>query len=132
MAVRVLGKIRQVLKVGLKVQDFFLGPTVADLARSVEAQQARTAQGRGSEPIPRLAAGAEAPLSFVQEGLWFLDQLGARQRRVQRVSRRPPRRAARNLDLLERAIEEVVRRHNILRTTFPAGTGRGRGVIAPS
>ena len=40
MAVRVLGKIRQVLKVGLKVQDFFLGPTVADLARSVEAQQA--------------------------------------------------------------------------------------------
>ena len=39
MAVRVLGKIRQVLKVGLKVQDFFLGPTVAELARSVEAQQ---------------------------------------------------------------------------------------------
>ena len=55
MAVRVLGRIRQVLKVGLKVQDFFLGPTVADLARSVEAQQARTAPGRGSEPIPRLA-----------------------------------------------------------------------------
>ena len=33
--------------------------------------------------------------------------------------------------LLERAIQEVVRRHNILRTTFPAGTGRGRRVIAP-
>jgi acyl-CoA synthetase (AMP-forming)/AMP-acid ligase II len=130
MAVRVLGKIRQVLKVGLKVQDFFLGPTVADLARSVEAQQARTAPGRGSEPIPRLGTGVEAPLSFVQEGLWFLDQLEPANAayNVYRAARLD---GPLDLDLLERAIQEVVRRHNILRTTFPPATGRGRRVIAP-
>ena len=131
MAVRVLGKIRQLLKVGLKVQDFFLGPTVADLARSVEAQQGRAAQGRGSEPIPRLAEGAEAPLSFVQEGLWFLDQLEPANA-AYNVYRAARLEGPLDLDVLERAIQEIVRRHNILRTTFPPGTGRGRRVIAPT
>ena len=130
MAVRVLGKIRQLLKVGLKVQDFFLGPTVADLARSVEAQQGGRRRDAAASPSRRLAEGAEAPLSFVQEGLWFLDQLEPANA-AYNVYRAARLEGPLDLDVLERAIQEVVRRHNILRTTFPPGTGRGRRVIAP-
>ena len=66
----------------------------------------------------------------MQEGLWFLDQLEPANAayNVYRAARLD---GPLDLDLLERAIQEVVRRHNILRTTFPPATGRGRRVIAP-
>src|SRR5688572_26820109 len=81
--------------------------------------------------IPRRTERDSAPLSFAQERLWFLDQL-------------EPGSAAYNMpgavwlegDLnvvaLERSLNEIVRRHEILRTTFPAESGRPVQVIAAS
>ncbi|HEY0726764.1 MAG TPA: condensation domain-containing protein, partial [Pyrinomonadaceae bacterium] len=81
--------------------------------------------------IPRREQRDEAPLSFAQERLWFLDQL-------------EPGSAAYNMpgavwlegDLdvgaLERSLNEIVRRHDVLRTTFRAELGRPVQVIPPS
>ncbi len=86
------------------------------------------------QPIPRRAPAPHYPLSFDQLRLWFLYQFA-------------PDNAAYNInggvrltglldrDLLERSINEIIRRHEILRTTFtqrvPAVDGQPVQLIAP-
>lgn len=72
--------------------------------------------------IPRRPAAEPVPLSFQQLRLWFLDRLvpGSPAYNIPVALR-----LAGPLDAgaLERAINEVVRRHAVLRTTFPAPAG---------
>ena len=83
------------------------------------------------QAIPRRESQDDIPLSFAQERLWFLDQL-------------QPGDAAYNMpgvawlegDLnvaaLEQSLNEIIRRHEVLRTTFRAHRGRAVQVISPS
>jgi amino acid adenylation domain-containing protein len=63
------------------------------------------------------------PLSFSQERLWFLDQLqpGNPAYNIPAAYQLPGRI---DLDLLERAFKEILRRHEILRTVFGIADGR--------
>src|SRR5919202_3545008 len=67
-------------------------------------------------PVPRSGDGA-VPLSPLQEQLWFLDRLAPGQRayHVTRVLRLT---GTIDVDALECAFADVVRRHEILRTVF--------------
>ncbi len=67
--------------------------------------------------IPRRAPGPY-PLSFGQQRLWFIDQLtaGGPAYNSQRAIRFD---GVFSFDAMARAIDEIVRRHTILRTTFP-------------
>jgi amino acid adenylation domain-containing protein/thioester reductase-like protein len=65
----------------------------------------------------------EAPVSFGQERIWFLDQLApASAAYCETISARMS--AEVSPRVLNRALNEVVRRHEILRTTFAAVDGR--------
>ena len=84
---------------------------------------------RQTETIPRCEKADAYPLSFAQQRLWFLDQL-------------EPGKAIYNLpaavrlsgqldtSALSRSFDEVVRRHESLRTTFESVDGQPRQVIA--
>src|SRR5215813_3682604 len=80
--------------------------------------------------IPRRAAAASHPLSYAQQRLWFLDQLVpghafyncAAAMRLQ---------FAIIPDVLERSLNEIVARHEALRTTFHSVDGKAVQVIAP-
>src|ERR1043165_6533764 len=67
--------------------------------------------------IPRREEGGPVPLSFAQERLWFLEQInpgdasGTISRAVRITGPVKP-------DLLQRALQAVVSRHESLRTTF--------------
>ena len=81
--------------------------------------------------IPRRAADGPAPLSFAQERLWFLDRLdpGSPAYNVPWTLRvRGPLEVA----VLERALAEVVRRHDALRTTFALDGGGPVQRVAPA
>lgn len=85
------------------------------LARRLkEKRRAETA----SLTIPRRQDSGPVPLSFSQQRLWFLDQLdpGNSAYNVYRAARLTGR-----LDhgALRQSFTEIVRRHSILRTTFP-------------
>lgn len=71
------------------------------------------------------------PLSFAQERLWFLDQLepGSAFYNVPAAVRLEG-----DLDVgaLERSINEIVRRHDVLRTTFPVIGGDPVQAISPA
>ena len=83
-----------------------------------------------SIPIkPKRAIGPQ-PLSFSQEALWFLDQLAPGQPTFNVTA---AVRITGPLDqgALERSLNELVRRHESLRTTFVAIDGTPHQVIAP-
>ena len=82
-----------------------------------------------AETIPRRPGGGPAPLSHAQQRLWFLDQLepgGAAYNIAAGI------RLSGRLDLavLERSLNEVVRRHEALRTTFGTSDGQPVQVVS--
>jgi Condensation domain len=68
------------------------------------------------------------PLSFAQERLWFLDQL-APGNSVYNICRAHRLTGPPNLTVLTLSLNEVVRRHEVLRTAFPAVDGRPIQVV---
>ena len=70
------------------------------------------------------------PLSFAQQRLWFLDKLqpGSPMYNIPSVLRL---RGTLNIQALERSFNEVIRRHEVLRTTFDEQNGQPVQVIAP-
>src|SRR5262244_2790653 len=71
------------------------------------------------------------PLSFAQQRLWFLDQLEPGNK-AYIVSRAIRLEGELNAEVLEQSLNEIVRRHEDLRTTFAAVDGQPVQVIKPS
>ena len=81
------------------------------------------------ESVPRNVADT-FPLSFAQQRLWFLDRL---QSNVSLYNIPSPLRLQfpANIPALERSLNEIVRRHEILRTTFKLVNNEPQQVVAP-
>ncbi|HSU81367.1 MAG TPA: FkbM family methyltransferase, partial [Thermoanaerobaculia bacterium] len=123
LATQLVSRIREVLAVDLRVRNLFEAPTVAGLAIEVEAARARR-QGPSAPPIvpvPR-APGEPLPLSFAQQRLWFLHQLDEGSPAYNLSAGLRVRGSLRG-DALARALGEIVRRHEALRTTFDVVDG---------
>ncbi|HYW06077.1 MAG TPA: amino acid adenylation domain-containing protein, partial [Longimicrobium sp.] len=119
-AMRVVSRIREAFGAELPLRAVFERPTVAELAEAVdEIRRDRV------PPLPRVVPvdrSAPLPLSFAQERLWFLDRLeGASPLYTIPVALRIG--GALDVAALERALGEIVRRHESLRTTFGGAAG---------
>ncbi|MDP3718281.1 MAG: amino acid adenylation domain-containing protein [Acidobacteriota bacterium] len=80
------------------------------------------------EQIPRRPADAPPALSFAQQRLWFLNQLEGPNATYNMPSAFRLR-GDLELDSLEWALTEIVRRHESLRTTFTQAAGRPVAVV---
>ncbi len=92
-------------------------------------KQQRAAERERAQTIRRLDAAAHHPLSFAQQRLWFLEQLepdGPYKVPAGFRLRGPLQVAA-----LERSVNEIISRHEVLRTTFAEIEGRPVQIIAP-
>ncbi|HKV10347.1 MAG TPA: amino acid adenylation domain-containing protein, partial [Thermoanaerobaculia bacterium] len=121
LATRAASRIRSALHVELPLQRLFETPTVAGLADWIEREvQAR--RGVPLPPIERASRDGVLPLSFAQHRLWFVDTLEPGTAVFNLPS---PLRLTGSLDLaaLRRSLDEIVRRHEALRTVF--GTVEG-------
>jgi hypothetical protein len=85
----------------------------------------------GSRSITRRRNREAFPLSYAQQRLWFLNQLEPNSSfyNVPAAVRLTGRL---NVPALEGALAEIVRRHEVLRTTFPAINGQPFQVISPA
>ena len=81
--------------------------------------------------IARRDPAVAAPLSFAQERLWFLDQLNPGDTTYNCIDTLPFDFAV-DIPILKRSLNEIVRRHESLRTTFPARDGIPVQVVAPT
>jgi hypothetical protein len=93
-------------------------------------------QSKGIEPMRPAAIGrrggdGDAPLSYGQQRLWFLQQLDPGSSEYNDALTVRCRGAVIDAALLERCIAEVVRRHAILRTRFESVAGVPVQRIAP-
>ncbi|HEX5724950.1 MAG TPA: condensation domain-containing protein, partial [Longimicrobiaceae bacterium] len=128
LATRVVSRVRQVFGVELPLRALFEGPTVAELAGRVE--EMRRAGLPVLPPVVPVDRDRPLPHSFAQERLWFLERLegGSAQYSIPAALRLG---GALDAAALERALGEVVRRHEALRTVFTEVDGSPVQVIAP-
>jgi len=122
-ATRLVSRLRDEMSVELGLRTLFEAPTIegiaASIARSAAVSTAPIAPAPRDEPLP---------LSFAQQRLWFLDRLeGAGATYNLPVALRVDGRL--DVDLLQRGLEEIVARHDSLRTTFVIIDGTPRQVI---
>ena len=117
LATRVLALLPQAFGVELPLRRIFEHPTVAGLAAAIEAAWGEAGKAPPAPPLLATAREGRFPLSFGQQRLWFLDQLepGSPTYNI-------PVAVRLNGDLDEgallRALDELIRRHAVLRTTF--------------
>jgi amino acid adenylation domain-containing protein/non-ribosomal peptide synthase protein (TIGR01720 family) len=116
LAMQMLSRVRDAFQVEVALRNFFESPTVAGLAGHVEAAM-RTEAGTSAPPIRRVERRGEAALSFAQQRLWFLDHLEPGNP-AYNISAAVRLSGTLDLPALERAFAEIVRRHEVLRTTF--------------
>ncbi|MEH1773540.1 amino acid adenylation domain-containing protein [Nostoc sp.] len=127
LATQLLSRIRTSFKVELTLRELFAKATVAELAQSIGQLQQQDLELTSPPILPR-EKDAQLPLSFAQTRLWFLDQL-------------KPNSAFYNIPLtlslvgtlnqvaLEQSLQEIIHRHEALRTNFITVDGKPSQII---
>ena len=130
LATQVVSRIRDAFEVEMPLRRLFELPTVAGLAESIEVAR-RAGQNLQAPPIVRVARDGDLPLSFAQQRLWFIDQL-APGNSAYNIPAAVRLKGPLNVVALEQSLNEIVKRHETLRTTFAIVDGGPVQVIAPT
>ncbi|HEX4963095.1 MAG TPA: non-ribosomal peptide synthase/polyketide synthase, partial [Thermoanaerobaculia bacterium] len=130
LATQVVARVREAFGVELPLRALFEKPVLAGLAAEIESLQSWE-RGFTIPPLRPVPREGNLPLSFAQERLWFLDQLqpGSSAYNVPAAVRLSGR-----LDVaaLAATLQEIVRRHESLRTSFAVMDGRPVQRVAPA
>jgi amino acid adenylation domain-containing protein len=130
LAVQVMSRLRKVFQVDVTLRALFDAPTVAALARHVEKVW-QAVQSPAVPPLKVVPRDGVVPLTMTQEHLWELDRLlpGAPFSNMLYAVRVT---GALNVAALKQSFNEIIKRHEILRTTFTTIAGQPVQVIAPN
>ncbi|WP_159051922.1 condensation domain-containing protein, partial [Streptomyces niveiscabiei] len=122
-SLKIASRIRTALGADLSPRALFDHPTVATLATALP-------DGGHPDVITRQVA-AELPLSFAQERLWFLDDFAPGGTEYNVIT---AYHLTGDLDVpvLQNAMDALVARHEVLRTTFDSVDGRGVQIVHPT
>ncbi|MEG4242346.1 amino acid adenylation domain-containing protein [Microcoleus sp. MON2_D6] len=129
LATQAISRLREAFQIEVPLRSLFESPTVATVTESL--LQYRADQKLKAPPIKPASRQEELPLSFAQQRLWFLDQLqpGNPAYNIPAAVRL---KGALNVAVLEQTFQEIIKRHEALRTTFNSVEGRPAQVIISS
>ncbi|PPT09099.1 Malonyl CoA-acyl carrier protein transacylase [Geitlerinema sp. FC II] len=130
LAARLVSRIRDTFQVELPLRCLFELPTVRDLAEHLDNAKQHE-RGCQLPPIRPAARTENVPLSLMQEQLWFLDRL-VPNNPFYNVPEAFRLDGSLEVTVLERCLQELVDRHEALRTTFSLVDGKPVQVIHPS
>jgi len=124
LATRLMARVARVFEVDLPLRALFEAPRLGELAERIDAA---SRFGPSRPPLVAHPREGELPLAFAQQRIWVLDQLEAGYNMTFAF------RLEGNLDrqALEQVFCEISRRHEVLRTRFPAHGGRPYQAIDP-
>ncbi len=123
LATQVISRIRQQLNVEIPLRSLFESPTISQLSQIIDNHQPTT-----KPKITKVSRDQPLPLSFAQQRLWFLDQFDPGNHSYN-MSGAIELQGQLNEEALEKSINEIVRRHEALRTTFEINNGQPIQVI---
>ncbi len=128
IATRVISQIRQVFHIELPLRCLFEKPTIAGLAKEIEtANQADL--GIETTKIERIVRSPQLPISYAQQRLWFLAQLEP-DSPFYNIPAAVRLKGELNLNALQQTFNEILRRHEALRTNFQTVEGQAIAVIS--
>jgi len=114
IATQILSRVKAAFSEDLSLPEVLTHLTIAEFSQIVETKIQQIPKETLIQSVPR---DSELPLSFSQERLWLLDHLtsGSPMYNLTTAVRLT---GALNVPALEQSFSEVMRRHEILRTTF--------------
>jgi amino acid adenylation domain-containing protein len=121
LGAEVVARVRECFGVELPLRALFDHPTAAALAGQLDGVL-RSGCGLALPPIEPAPRGGPLPLSFAQQRLWLLDQLGAGSP-LYNVAAALLLRGELDVPALGAALREIVRRHEPLRSVYAAARG---------
>ncbi len=131
LATQLISQLRLAFSIEISLQVVFESPTVARFEPTLT--QLRTQQTGFNIPTiePIADKTLSLPLSFAQQRLWFLDRLEGSSATYNIPT---AFRIAGNLDAraLQQALAEIVRRHQVLRTSFQMVDGSSIQIVDPA
>ncbi|HEX5886576.1 MAG TPA: amino acid adenylation domain-containing protein, partial [Pyrinomonadaceae bacterium] len=129
LATQLVSRIRETFAVELPLRTLFEQPTVAELAERIE-ELLRDGQTSAAPPLVPVDRSQELPLSFAQQRLWFLDKLepGSSLYNIHDAWRLE---GSLDTTAFARSLDELVTRHESLRTHFEDNYGEPIQVILP-
>ncbi|RYZ35944.1 MAG: amino acid adenylation domain-containing protein, partial [Myxococcaceae bacterium] len=130
LATQLVSRVRAHFKVELPLRAFFERPTVAALAALIDSFQGPDGTGASLPPLVRAERPEVLPLSFAQQRLWFIEQLGT-SGTAYSIPVSLKLEGTLDTTALQHAFDELVRRHEVLRTTFRPHEGTPSQVIHP-
>jgi amino acid adenylation domain-containing protein len=127
LVTQLVSRLRSAFRLDLPLRSIFETPTVSELSKTIETLM-RAGSGTGLPPITKADRSQELPLSFAQQRLWFIDQLepGSPNYNIPIAFRLTGRL---DTEALEQTLNEILRRHEVLRTVFVTANGQPRQVI---
>jgi amino acid adenylation domain-containing protein len=130
LATQIASRLREHFSTPVPVRAIFESPSIAQLAKRLDNAR-REEQGTLPPAIRPAPRNGDVTLSFAQERLWVLDQMEPNNP-LYNIPRALRMKGSLRIDALERALNEIVRRHESQRTTFAMKDGHPVQVIAPS
>jgi len=150
LATQMFSRIRQTFSVEISLEKVLLNQTIAELSQAIYEELMPDASDgtrdafesldaivreRKSKPDPfsikPVARDGELPLSFTQEWLWLINQVNP-ESAAYTLPSAVRLQGALETEPLERSISKVVRRHEVLRASFPDVDGRATQIIEPA
>jgi amino acid adenylation domain-containing protein len=130
LGTQIMARVRATLGIEMGLATLFERPAIREFAEEVE--RALGVGGERSEGrIERAESFGARELSYGQQRLWFLDQLEPGNP-LYNIPSVVHLRGHLRLDALERSLNEVVRRHESLRTSFALVDEQPVQIIAPA
>jgi amino acid adenylation domain-containing protein len=129
LATQVIARIREIFRIEMPLRTLFEAQTIAELATEVE----KGISVNGDRPMPSLVPmqrASEVPLSFSQQRLWFINQLEP-DNPFYNIARAVRLGGDFDIAALERSLNTIFERHEVLRTTFESSGGRPFQVVHP-
>ncbi|QLE40070.1 amino acid adenylation domain-containing protein [Nostoc sp. C052] len=130
IATQILSRVREVFQVELSFHHIFDKPTIAGLAQIIALHSQREQQLQ-CPTIQRIEREGLLPVSFAQERVYFIQQLAPESIAYQ-FQATMRFQGQLNVPILQQCLNEIVLRHEIFRTTYPAVNGRLFQVIHPA
>ncbi len=128
LASQILARLRRDHGIELSFRKIFEASTLEKLAELIDHAEV-SAPGSGTPPVTRRKGEAPVPLSVAQERIWLLEEMDPAQELVHNLPAAWLFKGAVKRDVLERALEEIVRRHDTTRTVLQVVDGRAEQVV---